>query len=160
MTAIKISDIDFKIAQPDAQFIIGSNSIDAAGEMYVLNINALNNPGSLRSKRLFDASISFLFLLLYPLLFIGFSKKINLLHNLVDVLFAKKTLVGFCESEKMIDSQLPQLKKGVLNLMDDFDNLDSSNIDKVNLIYCRDYTLLKDLKLILKHWKKLYRRTI
>ena len=60
----------------------------------------------------------------------------------------------------MIDSQLPQLKKGVLNLMDDFDNLDSSNIDKVNLIYCRDYTLLKDLKLILKHWKKLDRRTI
>jgi hypothetical protein len=68
--------------------------------------------------------------------------------------------VGFCESEKMIDSQLPQLKKGVLNLMDDFDNLDTSNIDKVNLIYCRDYTLLKDLKLILKHWKKLDRRTI
>ena len=160
MTAIKRSDIDFKIAQPDAQFIIGSNSIDAAGEMYVLNINALNNPGSLRSKRLLDASVSFLFLLFYPLLFIGFSKKINLLHNLVDVLFAKKTLVGFCESEKMIDSQLPQLKKGVLNLMDDFDNLDSSNIDKVNLIYCRDYTLLKDLKLILKHWKKLDRRTI
>lgn len=60
----------------------------------------------------------------------------------------------------MIDSQLPQLKKGVLNLMDDFENLDSSNIDKVNLIYCRDYTLLKDLKLILKHWKKLDRRTI
>ena len=105
MTEIKISDIDFKIAQPDAQFIIGSNSIDAAGEMYVLNINALNNPGSLRSKRLLDASVSFLFLLLYPLLFIGFNKKINLLHNLVDVLFAKKTLVGFCENEKMIDSQ-------------------------------------------------------
>ncbi len=160
MTAIKISDIDFKIAQPDAQFIIGSNSIDAAGEMYVLNINALNNPGSLRSKRLLDASVSILFLLMYPLLFIGFNKKINLLYNLVDVLFAKKTLVGFCENEKMIDSQLPQLKKGVLNLMDDFENLDSSNIDKVNLIYCRDYTLIKDLKLILKHWKKLDRRTI
>ena len=37
MTSIKKTDIDFKIAQPDAEFIIGSNSIDTGGEMYVLN---------------------------------------------------------------------------------------------------------------------------
>jgi hypothetical protein len=67
--------------------------------------------------------------------------------------------VGFCENKKKNDAQLPQLKKGLLNFMDDFDKLSPANIDKVNLIYARDYTLLKDLKLIAKHWKKLDRRT-
>ena len=159
MTSIKKIDIDYKIAQPDAEFIIGSNSIDTGGEMYVLNLNALNNPGSLRSKRLVDVVVSTLLIITYPIITFWFKNKKDFFANLLDVLFAKKTLVGFCENEKMNDVQLPQLKKGVLSFMDNFEKLDASNIDKVNLIYCRDYTLLKDLKLIAKHWKKLDRRT-
>lgn len=160
MTSIKKIDIDYKIAQPDAEFIIGSNSIDTGGEMYVLNLNALNNPGSLRSKRLVDVVVSTFFITTYPLIVFWFKNKKDLIANLIDVLLARKTLVGFCENQKTNDAQLPQLKKGVLFFMDDFDNLSANNIDKVNLIYCRDYTLLKDLKLIAKHWRKLDRRTV
>ncbi len=159
MTSIKKIDIDYKIAQPDAEFIIGSNSIDTGGEMYVLNLNALNNPGSLRSKRLVDVVVSTLLIIAFPIISFWFKHKKDFFANLLDVLFAKKTLVGFCENEKKNDAQLPQLKKGLLNFMDDFDKLSPANIDKVNLIYSRDYTLLKDLKLIVKHWKKLDRRT-
>ena len=159
MTSIKKIDIDYKIAQPDAEFIIGSNSIDTGGEMYVLNLNALNNPGSLRSKRLVDVVVSTLLIIAFPIITFWFKHKKDFLANLLDVLFAKKTLVGFCENEKKNDAQLPQLKKGLLNFMDDFDKLSPANIDKVNLIYARDYNLLKDLKLIAKHWKKLDRRT-
>ena len=159
MTSIKKIDIDYKIAQPDAEFIIGSNSIDTGGEMYVLNLNALNNPGSLRSKRLVDVVVSTLLIIAFPIITFWFKNKKDFLANLLDVLFAKKTLVGFCENEKKNDAQLPQLKKGLLNFMDDFDKLSPANIDKVNLIYARDYNLLKDLKLIAKHWKKLDRRT-
>ena len=159
MTSIKKIDIDYKIAQPDAEFIIGSNSIDTGGDMYVLNLNALNNPGSLRSKRLVDVVVSTLLIITYPIITFWFANKKDFFSNLLDVLFAKKTLVGFCENEKMNDIQLPQLKKGVLSFMDNFEKLEASNIDKVNLIYCRDYTLLKDLKLIAKHWRKLDRRT-
>ncbi|MCF8330707.1 MAG: hypothetical protein K9I37_10250, partial [Crocinitomicaceae bacterium] len=159
MTSIKKIDIDYKIAQPDAEFIIGSNSIDTGGEMYVLNLNALNNPGSLRSKRLVDVVVSTLLIIAFPIISFWFKHKKDFFANLLDVLFAKKTLVGFCENEKKNDAQLPQLKKGLLNFMDDFDTISPANIDKVNLIYSRDYTLLKDLKLIAKHWKKLDRRT-
>ena len=159
MTSIKKIDIDYKIAQPDAEFIIGSNSIDTGGEMYVLNLNALNNPGSLRSKRLVDVVVSTLLIIAFPIITFWFKHKKDFLANLLDVLFAKKTLVGFCENEKKNDAQLPQLKKGLLNFMDDFDKLSPANIDKVNLIYARDYNLLKDLKLIAKHWRKLDRRT-
>ena len=159
MTSIKKIDIDYKIAQPDAEFIIGSNSIDTGGEMYVLNLNALNNPGSLRSKRLVDVVVSTLLIIAFPIITFWFKNKKDFLANLLDVLFAKKTLVGFCENEKKNDAQLPQLKKGLLNFMDDFDKLSPANIDKVNLIYARDYNLLKDLKLIAKHWRKLDRRT-
>jgi hypothetical protein len=127
--------------------------------MYVLNLNALNNPGSLRSKRLVDVVVSTLLIIVFPIITFWFKHKKDLLANLMDVLFAKKTLVGFCENEKKNDAQLPQLKKGLLNFMDDFDKLSPANIDKVNLIYARDYNLLKDLKLIAKHWKKLDRRT-
>lgn len=158
MTSIKSTTIDFKIAQPDAQFIIGSNSIDAGGEMYVLNLSALNNPGNLRSKRLVDVVVALCCLVFLPLIIFGYKHKKRLILNLFDVLLARKTLVGFFENKKANDIQLPQLKKGLITYMDDFNQLDESNIDKVNLIYCRDYSLLKDIKLIIKHRKKLDRR--
>lgn len=158
MTSIKSTTIDFKIAQPDAQFIIGSNSIDAGGEMYVLNLSALNNPGNLRSKRLVDVVVALCCFICLPLIIFGYKHKNRLLLNLLDVLLARKTLVGFFENKRANDIQLPQLKKGLITYMDDFNQLDESNIDKVNLIYCRDYSLLKDIKLIIKHRKKLDRR--
>jgi len=158
MTSIKSTTIDFKIAQPDAQFIIGSNSIDAGGEMYVLNLSALNNPGNLRSKRLVDVVVALCCLVCLPLIIFGYKHKKRLILNLFDVLLARKTLVGFFENKKANDIQLPQLKKGLITYMDDFNQLDESNIDKVNLIYCRDYSLLKDIKLIIKHRKKIDRR--
>ena len=81
MGDVKSEEIDFKIAQPDAQFIIGSNSIDNSGEMYVLNISTLNRPSTLRSKRLLDVIFAVIGLSLSPILTFLFNNKKQFLKN-------------------------------------------------------------------------------
>ena len=50
MTSIGKRNIDFKIAQPQTSFIIGSNSIDSKGDFYSMKLNSINRPGNLRSQ--------------------------------------------------------------------------------------------------------------
>ena len=157
MGDVKSEEIDFKIAQPDAQFIIGSNSIDNSGEMYVLNISTLNRPSTLRSKRLLDVLFAVITLALSPILIFLFNNKKQFLKNQLQLIIGNKTLVGFYRNEEVKDTNLPQLRKGILNPMDGNLGLPNENMDKVNLIYSRDYSLLKDLGIILKHWRKLDR---
>ena len=75
MTSIGKGEIDFKIAQPDTSFIIGSNSIDSKGDFYSMKINSINRPGNLRSKRLFDILLSIILLIISPLSILFYKKK-------------------------------------------------------------------------------------
>ena len=151
MTRINITRLDFKIAQPETDFIIGSNSIEKPGEYYKININKLNRPEHLRSKRFLDVLISVFILLFFPLLFIFFRHKKRLLKNCFDVLRSRKTWVGFIpKTGDYVDPLLPQLKAGILH--PNFENAGDSNElkDKLNLIYARDYSVVQDMQIIFK----------
>jgi hypothetical protein len=43
-------DVDYKIAPPESISIIGSNSIHTAGDLYVVNINAITKPSNKRNN--------------------------------------------------------------------------------------------------------------
>jgi O-antigen biosynthesis protein len=69
MSAVKSGNkVDFKIAQPDSLFLIGSNSIHTAGDLYFLDLNTINTVENKRNKRLFDVLVSVVFLFGFPVI--------------------------------------------------------------------------------------------
>lgn len=156
MSVIDSSSIDFKIAQPDSLYLIGSNSIETAGDLYVININAITNATSQRNKRIFDISFALILIFLSPILCLYYKRKSNFFNNLFSILFGRFSFVGYANS-KIQTTQLPRIKKGILNATDNLTIKDDSLTDKMNLLYARDYRVALDLRIVLKSFKFLDR---
>ncbi len=157
MTKMSALDLDFKIAQPDSLYLIGSNSIDTAGDLYVLNINSITTKSNIRNKRTFDIVSAFLILLISPILLIRFKNKATFFKNILFVLLGKKTIVGYQFNQDSNDYQLPKIKSGIL-FPSDKSEQNSLASDKLNLIYARDYSIQKDLSILKNAWRKLGRK--
>lgn len=154
MTQTAGQDLEFKIAQPDTSFLIGSNSIDRAGELYVLNFNSLSHPENKRVKRLIDVVFSLLFICTLPFHVWIFEQRKKLVHQLFAVLIGTKTFVGYTDKETVTKSKQKQ------SLIGPFDHLHlSSKEDRERffLIYSRDYTPLFDIRSIIRNFRSLDR---
>ncbi|HYQ56012.1 MAG TPA: glycosyltransferase, partial [Draconibacterium sp.] len=151
-------DVDYKIAPPESSSIIGSNSIHTAGDLYTINLNAISKTANKRKKRIFDFCMALILLCLIPLLFLFFSKKGRFITNIFMVLIGKKSLVAYIpETER--DSNIPELKEGILNPGDMFPGMeiDKEKSIRLNRLYAKDYNVVSDVGLLLKSWKKLDR---
>ena len=154
MSTIKSNrEVDYKIAQPDSLFLIGSNSIHAAGDLYLLDVNNIDKPNNKRKKRILDFCSSLILLSIFPFLIFVVKNPIKFLGNIFSTLFGKKTWVGYSNLSK--NQQLPLIKNGIISLLDNIE-IHSPEIEKkLNLIYAKDYTLLTDFKTICMNLKKL-----
>jgi len=155
--AVDKPNVDFKIAQPDSSFLIGSNSIETAGDLYILDINALSEPIKQRHKRFLDALTGIILLITFPFVCWFFKHKKQLLINAFGILFSKITCVSYGKTV-MNELDLPRLKKGILVPYNEELVTEDAMIIKMNLLYAREYHLLLDAQLILRNWKKLDRR--
>ena len=155
MTSIGRRNIDFKIAQPQTSFIIGSNSIDSKGDFYSMKLNSINRPGNLRSKRLFDILLSLMFIIFSPILIWLYTFKMRYLKNVLSVMLGQKSFVGyhFSNFEEAEVQLLPNLKKGVLTPLSGIENVNKEMIDQVNILYTKEYSVLNDLAILLKKWR-------
>lgn len=159
MTALQHLDVDFKIAPPESLFIIGSNSINTAGDIYLQELNSINRAENKRYKRLFDFAISFGLILFYPLTFWIQRNPISYLMNLLRILLGLKTFVGFDKIDNS-DVHLPKLKKGILKPSDGLENNDLSDLEikRINMIYAREYNISNDVMILWRGFRKLYRQ--
>lgn len=155
MNRLKNPDLDFKIAPENANYLIGSNSIDTAGDLYVLNVNTLVSKENKRKKRLFDFLVSLFLIALFPFSFFLFRSPSNYLKNLISVFLAKRTFIGFSESAIQRDVRLPKIKQGILSPSDALKGVDQSVQEKLNVIYARDYSMRNDFGILIKAWRKL-----
>lgn len=155
MIALPEQHLDFKIAQPDSMYLIGSNSIETAGDLYIVDINALSDPGRRRQKRFIDVLSGLIVVILSPLLIWFYAEKTKFLSNVFQLISGKKTLVGYSEINDGLGSDLPKLKKGILSPADKFSHLEESLKTKLDLLYARDYHVWNDLQILWKAWKKL-----
>ena len=155
MTSIGKRNIDFKIAQPQTSFIIGSNSIDSKGDFYSMKLNSINRPGNLRSKRLFDILLSSMFIIFSPILIWLYTSKMRYLKNVLSVMLGQKSFVGyhFSNIEEAEVQLLPNLKKGVLTPLSGIENVNKEMIDQVNIIYAKEYSVLNDFAILFKKWR-------
>ena len=148
-------DVDFKIMSPDNLSIIGSNSIDSSGDFYSININSIGKSTNIRNKRIFDFIISLVFIAFSPILFFIVKQKSSFFKNIFFVMFGIKSFVGYCFKNNVNTLNLPKIKKGVLNPTHKYKEQEMSNsaIEKMNMIYAKDYKLHNDLVIIFKGLK-------
>lgn len=151
----KSSDHDFKIAPTAGSVLIGSNSIDTAGDLYILNLNALSSKENVRKKRLFDVTSSIALILSIPVSIFFFKDKGNFVRNLFLILSGKVTFIGYTDTEMKTDVRLPKIKVGLISPSEAIDSSSESIREKLNLLYARDYSMRKDFSILLKSCRNL-----
>jgi len=154
-------DLEYKIAPPESPFIIGSNFLDDQGDVYLLDIKAINTSINRRNKRIFDVITSLILILLFPLLTIVVGSIFQLFKNIFNVLRGKYTWVSFTDISEMDGSRnfSSSLKRGVLSPVDGliFPVEDPATIVRLNVLYAKDYHVEKDLKILWRSFKNLSR---
>lgn len=147
---------DFKIAPPESLFVIGSNSIHTNGELYGVNINAINRGNNRRSKRLFDLAVTTSFIATLPIGLLFVKNRQGFIKNCMNVLTGNRSWVGYYSNGSNENPKLPGLKPGVLSPADLLANAPSNTdtIEKLNVIYARDYKVTKDLFILVKNLRE------
>jgi hypothetical protein len=155
MSELKDEQVDYKIAPPESLSIIGSNSINTSGDLYVIDINTIMKISNRRNKRMLDLLLSFSLLAFYPVAIFIVKKPIGLIRNIFLVLFGLKSWVGY-SSLGVSDIHLPEIRKGVLNPEDAFNGkeIPKEAHSRLNLMYARDYKLTNDANIIIKGFRE------
>ncbi len=150
------ANVEFKIASPDGMSVIGSSSVNTNGEIYVVSFNSINTPKNKRLKRLFDIISSVVFLLFSPVLMWIQKNKKKFFGNIFSVLSGKKSWVGFYVKSPVNFSNI-DLKPGIFPPLPEktMSSLPDEAIEKINLNYAQNYSLLGDITIVMNNIKKL-----
>ncbi len=150
---------DFKIAQPETSFLIGSNSIESSGDLYVLDINRVNKPANRRNKRTLDLIFAILLLCVSPLLVWMYTNKTRFFRNLSGIVFGHLSFVGYAVRDDQGYIQLPNIKRGILSPLDNISGPlhPEVSVARLNLIYSKNHSVWTDFSTICRNLKKLDR---
>lgn len=161
-TMLKLNEykIDYKITSQDGVALIGSNTINAFGDLYDININSIAKPSNVRNKRFTDICIAILHLIFLPILVLIIPNRKQYFVNIISVLFGFKTFVGYSDKSNADNGMLPKLRKSILTTTDIIrkEKLEKSLVERINLIYAKDYNIFSDINIIIKSWKNLGRK--
>lgn len=148
--------VSYKIAPPESLSIIGSNSIDTAGDLYVIDINSVSKPVNRRNKRVIDVGLSLVFLSVFPLLMWITKRPFGFVGNIFKVLFGIKSWVGYAPVDDK-NIHLPKIRPGVLNPSDVLPVEQRTDVicSRLNLLYAKDYQVKNDLNAVRKAVREL-----
>ena len=141
--------VDFKIIPEKSQFIIGSQSIYSNETYYTTELNHINSLENITKKRSFDIYISLVLLLMSPLFILFFKNYKKAFKNINTVLIGNKTWIGYEESS--FKNKLPKIKSGIFSIVDNDKKMEEETVDKINIIYAKDYNIMLDLKILVKN---------
>lgn len=152
--------VDFKIAQPETSYLIGSNSIDTQGDLYVMDLNKIDKAANQRNKRLFDFVSSFFFVLLSPFMIWMYRDKSQFMKNIFGTLFGNYSWVGYTRLHHSSSLKLPQIKKGILTSSMLFNDQAATEemVVRNNLIYAKNHSVVMDAKILFKNLRSLDRK--
>ncbi|MCX6257654.1 MAG: glycosyltransferase [Bacteroidia bacterium] len=147
-------EVDYKIAPPESISVIGSNSIDTAGDLYVIHNNSIAKETNHRKKRIFDLAASLLLLILSPVLVWWVDKSGGFIMNIFRVISGKYSWTGYCPGYSE-NEDLPELRPGILNPSDTrhFKEITGDLLRKLNLVYSQDYKLVNDIQIIYRGFR-------
>jgi GT2 family glycosyltransferase len=145
MSSVDDKRVEFKIAPPESLYIIGSGSIEAAGDGSMMDVNSVQLLINRRKKRLMDLVTSLAILGLSPVLILFQKNPLRLHANLFKVLMGKCTWVGYT-SDAHSGVQLPMLKKGIVPTTR---STDAMHRAKMDVLYAKDYRISNDLRIVM-----------
>lgn len=153
MITLVTKGVEFKIAPPESLSIIGSNSIDTAGDLYVIDINNVGRPENRRKKRLLDITVSFAMILFFWVLIWFQKNKLNFIANAFYVLVGVYSWVGYGKNPR---KDLPSIRPSILTPADILGTTSSEDqTNKAFLNYAKDYKVENDLKILFSQFKNL-----
>lgn len=161
MSSLQDMHVDFKIAPEDSLSIIGSNSINTAGDLYTVNLNAITNVENKRNKRLLDLATCLGVALMLPVLIFLVNKPWGMVRNIFMVAISVRSWVGYINDENFDRERLPHIRKGILHPLDAFgkEKISEEIRQRLNYIYARDYSSNNDLNIIVKGFRQLGRKS-
>ena len=161
-TMLQFTDknIDFKIAPPESLSVIGSNSINTAGDLYIVNFNTISRSLNRRKKRMLDMCISLGLIAGCPFSIFFVKNPLRYFINVFAVLLGIYSFVGYYGTTGGIHTNLPYLKKGILSPLDGLSReiTNKKLIEKVNMLYAKDYKIINDLSILFKGFSFLGRK--
>jgi lipopolysaccharide/colanic/teichoic acid biosynthesis glycosyltransferase len=95
------------------------------------------------------------FLVISPILLWFFRAKYRFILNMISVVLGRKSFVGYIQTEKHKMQQLPKIKPGILPPYNIQKNTSEDTIDRLNLMYAKNFNVLFDIQVIISNWKKL-----
>jgi GT2 family glycosyltransferase len=162
MLALSLLETEYKIAPEAAESIIGSNSSNTAGDLYVIPINSVGEPHNRRIKRVLDVTVSLILLITSPIsVWFFLPRPWLMLWNCLRVLSGNRSWVGYAQTGIQTGHHLPLIRKGILN-PENGSQTNGYNEQlwlAVNLHYARDYRLIKDIRIMTKGYKYIARKS-
>lgn len=158
MAQIENKEIEFKILPEASEYIIGSSSKTSQGDYYTLNIELnLDKKSNRRTKRVLEVFLSLGFLIFSPFLLPFVKNKGGFIKNAFGVLVGSLQWVGL----KYSAPETKQLRHAVLSPADRFSDasLDQTTLQRLEVLYAKEYTPSIDLEIIFKAFKKLGNRS-
>jgi GT2 family glycosyltransferase len=157
MIKLQEKGVDYKIAPEESIAIIGSNSISAGEDLFMIDVDNISKPQNKRNKRLLDFILSLILLVSLPLNIWFVRNKSHYILNLFSVLISRKTWVGYYIDAQTKLVELPNLKKGILHpgMAYPKQELSKDTLSRLNLLYSRNYKLSSDLEIIRRAFKHL-----
>ncbi len=141
---------EFKIVPTDSDFIIGSNSITSAEDLYVEELRTIATPLNRRNKRIFDVLCSLLLMVLSPVLIWFQKRRSQYLPHCWQVLTGRKTWVG---TDGVVT------RKGVFGPEDNLRHrtkaIRPELKERLHLRYMRNYKLTTDIQIIMNNLRNI-----
>lgn len=156
MSGTAKTGVDYKIAPPDSVFMIGSNSIDTSGDLFMLQTNGIHKPANRRAKRIFDVAVSLTLLVLLPVVVWSVAKPSGFVRNIFGTLFGRSTWVGY-DRRAASHAGLPGIRPGVVSPATQLSSTVATDetVQRLNLIYARDYQVKTDLAVLWRNFASL-----
>ncbi|MBN2894085.1 MAG: glycosyltransferase [Bacteroidales bacterium] len=158
MLKLSSLDVSVKIAPEDSVSIIGSNSINTAGDLYTLDLNTITKANNKRFKALFDKIFAVILLVFFPIVLFFVKNKLGLFRNIFFVLIGKYSWVGFSSNDQIFMNNLPLIKKGILSPIDSVKNSNKMLAGvkhNFNVSYAKNYRVTTDIFIIFKGFNQL-----
>jgi GT2 family glycosyltransferase len=155
MGRFSATGVDFKIAPPDSLYMIGSNSIDTSGDLFMLETNGIHKPANRRKKRVFDLLTALGLLVTLPFNLWFVKHKGSYIGNIFRVFFGQRTWVGYALSDRK--GELPDVSRGVISPASGLPVNQRSDelLQRLNVIYARNYRVINDFGMLFRHFRYL-----
>ena len=115
-----------------------------------MDIKAIDTVANRRNKRLLDLFLSVFSIVFWLPLALVVKKPVRFLKDAILVLFGRRTWVGYCPTEDE-SQKLPKIRRGVYNPASSIEKgIDTEVLNRMNLLYARDYTVWKDAEIFFK----------